>query len=130
MEASPGILWALVRLWYTDALVLWRGDKFEENLLPVNQLSTAFQVVLLDRKDGLTLAQALFTHLDGLPEEMYLLRASHIPHEPAPNHPEIFQAFLQLRAKAKEDGHWFGGSMPKYQRDRLEDVDRYIKNFG
>lgn len=122
--------WGVVQLHYCKALVFWRSDVFDETLPMQLQLHSAYQVTPLTRSEALTMAQALFTEHKGLPEEVYLNKTTHVPHEEAPDHPEMFQRFLQLRAAQKEHDKWSGPKLPKFQKEHLAELDRYIALIG
>lgn len=121
-----GIIFAIVQLWNSKALVLWRGSDYTD-APPYEQLDTAFQVVPLERDEGIVMASALYQQFGGKPEEMYLSSRSSVPHEAAPNYPEEFQRFLQVRAGAKESGRWERSNLPSFRADRLDYWDRYIE---
>lgn len=124
-----GIIFAIVQLWNSKALVLWRVGDYTD-APPYDQLDTAFQIVPLEREEGIVMASALYQSFGGKPEEMYLSDRSSVPHEAAPNYPEEFQRFLQVRAGHKESGRWEPSTLPRFRTDRLEYWDSYIEKVG
>lgn len=127
---TPHLFWATVDLFDTKAIAWWYAETFVEETPPADQLDTAFTVICINRSDGLGLAQALFTELDGLPEEMYLGDRAHIPPEKKIDYPEVFQKYLVMRGADKESGRWHGPDVKPYQTARLEEIDRFIERTG
>lgn len=123
------ITFAIVQLWTGKAILFWRHVDYLDKP-PYEQIDSAFQVIPLDRDDAIILASALYAAYGGRPEEMSLSSRQNAPHEQAPNYPEQFQVFLQMRAAAKEDGRYIPPSLPRFRADRLDYWDRYADLIG